>query len=486
VIETWAKQNKISLAPEIIEQGVSGSKPWRERALGEALQAVEAGDVQGIVVAFQDRLSREHGLATAEVWQALEKAQARLVCAGEGLDTATGDHELLFSIKAAIAREQWKRHKTNWASARLNAIERGVYLARAPFGYVKNEVGRLEPDPVTAPIVGELYERRARGERYRLLADWLEDEGIRKAHSDKPWLERDVWELLANNVYIGISEVDGLARNESAHAPLVDSETWWRVRHQATKGHAPSGRGKHVLTGLVRCEGCGTSMIRSKTSPRGKVYYYWRCRYDRCENSAGVSALAFEPYVLRLVAEVATVQIEKPRQKTEVLDAARAAVEDAEARLESFESTWVAQGLDPAGAIAMRKPLVEALDQARKTLSSIPPEEGDLLEQIRQAYALPQFREWLDATEAEARGAGEQAVAEVERVWDEGLGGESLLAILSVEPTTSSPEIDKKLNEFRRKLLRQVLSSVTVRGKSGELDERVEIVLRPEVAPAAN
>ena len=40
------------LAAELVEQNVSGSKPWRERALGEAVAACERGDAAGIIVAL--------------------------------------------------------------------------------------------------------------------------------------------------------------------------------------------------------------------------------------------------------------------------------------------------------------------------------------------------------------------------------------------------------------------------------------------------
>ena len=113
-IQHWAAANEVRLAPEVVEQGVSGSKNWRERALGEAVDACARGDAAGVIVAWQDRLSRENGLATAEVWEALDRAGARLVCAAEGLDTASGDQEMLFTIKAAIARDQWKRYRANW------------------------------------------------------------------------------------------------------------------------------------------------------------------------------------------------------------------------------------------------------------------------------------------------------------------------------------------------------------------------------------
>ncbi|MDQ3425386.1 MAG: recombinase family protein, partial [Actinomycetota bacterium] len=120
-IQRWAAANGVDLAPEIVEQNVSGSKSWRERALGDAVDACERGEISGIIVAWQDRLSRENGRATAEVWEALEHAGARLVCAAEGLDTATGDHEMLFAIKAAIAREQWKRYRANWERSQRSA-----------------------------------------------------------------------------------------------------------------------------------------------------------------------------------------------------------------------------------------------------------------------------------------------------------------------------------------------------------------------------
>jgi DNA invertase Pin-like site-specific DNA recombinase len=143
-IRRWADGAGVTLAAGLVEQNVSGSKPWRERALGEAVAACERGEAAGIIVAWQDRLSRENGRATAEVWEALEAADARLVCAAEGLDTATGDHEMNFTIKAAIARDQWKRHRANWARAQRSASEHGIVNGRAPLGYRKGKDKRLE------------------------------------------------------------------------------------------------------------------------------------------------------------------------------------------------------------------------------------------------------------------------------------------------------------------------------------------------------
>jgi DNA invertase Pin-like site-specific DNA recombinase len=80
-IRSWAKRNRVPLAGEVWEAGVSGSKDWKQRALARAIAACERGEAGGIIVEEQSRLSRGNGLQTAEVWDALERAGLRLVCA---------------------------------------------------------------------------------------------------------------------------------------------------------------------------------------------------------------------------------------------------------------------------------------------------------------------------------------------------------------------------------------------------------------------
>ena len=66
-IRPWAKLHNITLTAEVWEAGVSGSKHCAQGALGQAIAACERGEAGGIIVEEQSRLSRENGLATAEV-----------------------------------------------------------------------------------------------------------------------------------------------------------------------------------------------------------------------------------------------------------------------------------------------------------------------------------------------------------------------------------------------------------------------------------
>ena len=163
-IRSWAKRNKVTLAGEVWEAGVSGSKDWKQRALGQAIAACEQGEAGGIIVEEQSRLSRENGLATAEVWDALERAELRLVCAAEGLDTANGDHELNFAIKAALAREQWKQYKRRSEATKKHAVEQlGIHIGPAPFGYTRALHEPLRRDPKLWKVVRDAFELRATG-----------------------------------------------------------------------------------------------------------------------------------------------------------------------------------------------------------------------------------------------------------------------------------------------------------------------------------
>jgi DNA invertase Pin-like site-specific DNA recombinase len=284
-IRAWAESAGVKLAPEIVEQGVSGSKHWKKRELGRAVEACQAGKASGIVVAFQDRLSRENGLATAEVWEALEAAGARLVCSSEGLDTATGDHEMLFTIKAAIAREQWKRHAHNWRAGKHAAWERGCYVGPTPAGYERdagpdglavNDVG--EPAGLT-PAVGSAgvraaFEEKVNGGTWASVAARLD--GLVTSRGRVEWSAAAGRSVIQNAVYTGLHTCTcGCA--ESVIRPewkIVDAPLFRAA--QKREERAPYVRGEsHLLArGLVRCSICGKGLVKSSTA--GK-YEALRC-----------------------------------------------------------------------------------------------------------------------------------------------------------------------------------------------------------------
>ena len=234
-IQAWAQANDVSLAAEVIEQGVSGSKPWRERDLGEAVDACGRGEAAGIIVAWQDRLSRENGRATAEVWEALEQAGARLVAANEGLDTASGDQELTLhdqgrdrprAVEAAQAR-----------TGRPPAAARSRPTS-SPAGRRSDTEGaradRLTPDKRQAAKVLDAFKRRREGMPF-LRSPVVRAGRTRRRGRSSP--TRSISALLEHGPF----------RKEQAHTAIVSRDLFDAV--QATRTTQPVPPATRPVTG---------------------------------------------------------------------------------------------------------------------------------------------------------------------------------------------------------------------------------------------
>ena len=416
-IRAWAKANGEKLAAEVVEEGVSGSKPWQERELGQAIAncgkainyLVEKKDgtvkarridpkgpvAQGIIVAFQDRLSRENGLGTAEVWEALEAAGARLVCASEGLDTAKGDQELQFGIKAVIAREQWKRFKRNWDDATRNAVERGVHMSSyVPAGYDRpvgkdGKAGPLVPNE-HAPAVRRAFELRADGASWAEICRALMEAGVPNQKGGE-WLYRSARAVVTNPVYTGEARY-GAHRNPVAHPAIVDPALWRAC--QTTLGPPVVTRGPEgaLCAGLLRCSSCGRKLVPSITDGR------YRCRpavgaragAPGCEAPASVSMRETDEFVVgRLYADEA----KKEAPPAVDLEPLRTAVATARQRYEALVSggEWE---FDPAAFRAKGAELKAAVEAAEDALRSV---------EVEAASATGHLGSWEDMTMAERR-----------------------------------------------------------------------------------
>ncbi len=298
-IRRWAEAQGVELAPEVWEPNVSGKKSWRDRGLGEALAAVERGEAAGIVCEEQSRLSRENMLATAEVWEAFERTGARLVCTAEGIDTATGDHELSFAIRAALAREQWKQYARRMADVKERKLREGLPLGPVPFGYRRRPDRRVEVDPDLAPVVRELYERRAAGEGNERLAAFLDERAPRPRGR---WSRQAVSFVLRNPIYYTGRLHHGSLVSEWDSGAIVDAPLWHAVQRAKAPGRPRSPR--WLLTGLAVCGSCGQCLEPHTSRPGGpgtKPYGYMRCMNRSCDARRGASAARLEKWVTKFV-----------------------------------------------------------------------------------------------------------------------------------------------------------------------------------------
>jgi DNA invertase Pin-like site-specific DNA recombinase len=337
-IRRWAESAGVTLADEVIEQGVSGNKSWRDRELGTAIQRCKDGEAGGIIVAWQDRLSREKASGSAEVWEAL--AGYRLVVANEGIDTANGGNQtLIFSIKAAIARDQWERYQANWKRAKHNAWERRVHTSRAPVGYRIGDDGKLVQSEY-AQIIRRGYELRASGVTWAAIAASFSEAGVPSAHGNTSWGVSTATQIFSNPIYKGVFRCKCGCGSE-ARVPelaLVGPSLWDQVQPRRTgRGGRRIGSGNHLLSGLLRCAACGFQMQASATTKKGKTYSYYRCSNwgtHRCVDRPVIPAPMIEEYLIQAAFERTEYRVEEPEIDTAPLEAA---VEIAENELRSYQ-----------------------------------------------------------------------------------------------------------------------------------------------------
>jgi DNA invertase Pin-like site-specific DNA recombinase len=420
-VRRWATEAGVELASELVEQNVSGSKPWRERALGEAVATCERGEAAGIVVAWQDRLSRENQRATAEVWEALEKAGARLVCAAEGLDTAAGDHEMLFTIKAAIAREQWKRYRANWQRAQRSANEHGIPNGRAPVGYRKRNGQPLEIDKRQAAKVVDAFQRRMAGEPFA---------SIGRSYG---WSHSTTRQIIGNDVYLGIVRCGDLV-NENAHPPIVSRDLFEAANAARTRQPVPPGdtTRDRILLGIARCAGCGRT-LKQVRRPRvdgsyAVAYYCKDAASEPCPDRAFVHADRLDEFVNDWFAAALR---ETPRMVDVVaaereFEQAQRDRDKAEADLRGYVEA--ASALDPVlfrrGLDARQKRLDDAkanVQTASARTTRLP--LGGSLIQLWDAFTPAERREvlagFIDRIDVR-RGASANLLGHVRIVWSDG------------------------------------------------------------------
>ncbi len=132
--------------------------------LDAAITRVEAGLSGGLVVAHLDRFGRSllDGLVAIE---RIQRAGGTFASVNDGFDLGTDTGRLVMRVMLSMAEWQRDRARENWDAARERAVARGVHCAsRPPTGYRRGPSGRLVVDPGSAPVIRELFARRADGE----------------------------------------------------------------------------------------------------------------------------------------------------------------------------------------------------------------------------------------------------------------------------------------------------------------------------------
>ncbi len=223
-IEAWADARDarvVHVFQELDESGARADRPLLE----EAIRRCESGESHGVVVHRVDRFGRSliDGLVAID---RVRRAGGEFFAVHEGLDTTTETGRLVVRILMSVAEWELERIRAGFESARAAAVARGIHGGCVtPVGYRRSRSGRLRPDPVAGPVIGELFRRRAAGEPVRSVARSLEAQGVRTAFGHPGWSPTATGRVFANPVYLGQARC-GPYVCDDAHPALTDGPTW--------------------------------------------------------------------------------------------------------------------------------------------------------------------------------------------------------------------------------------------------------------------
>jgi site-specific DNA recombinase len=293
-IERYARAEGFSVEWFAPELDVSGSTRAQRPVLDQIIIGVKSGELGGLVVAKLDRLSRMRPKERVLLFEEIEEAGGVVLSAGEQLDPSTPEGRFARDVFLGVARMQWEKYREGFERAKESAVADGIPIQTRPAVGYRRAGRRLVLDEHAAPVVREVFERRALGEGPASLGAFLTARGVKTSQGSKTWSKQAVYGLLRNRVYLGELRygLDGRFVNAAAHEPIVDLATWQAAQNPGRRKLSPTRTGTNLLAGLARCQAC-RYCLQGTTTSRGKRIY--RCTKT---HSGGLC-----PQPVRVVAE---------------------------------------------------------------------------------------------------------------------------------------------------------------------------------------
>jgi site-specific DNA recombinase len=329
-IASHKAEDWVCLPDRYDDGGYSGGNTDRP-ALTKLMAAIEAGEVDCVVVYKVDRLSRSL-LDFARLMRVFEERGVSFVSVTQEFNTASSMGRLMLNILLSFAQFEREtisertrdkialaRRRGKWAGGRpvlgydLQSLPGGTRLA-----VNEEEAGRVRR--IFAMYLEHRSILKVAGECRRL--GWVSKQWTTKA--GKPMgghvLDKSrLYALLTNPVYTG-----KVRHNESVyegeHDAILDPDVFDEVQTQLRLNGKTGGsrvRNAHgaLLKGLVRCKACGCGMAHSFSSAgKGKsrkVYRYYVCTnaqrkgWVTCKGPS-IPAAELESFVLDQIREVMT------------------------------------------------------------------------------------------------------------------------------------------------------------------------------------
>jgi len=329
-----------TIVTEFFDIGQSRSLPWKRRPEASRLLEFLRSPERGFeAVAIGEPQRAFYGAQFALTFPLFEHYGVELWVpeVGGRVDPDSEAHDMVMTLFGGMSKGERSRIRTRVRNAMAaQAATEGRFLGgRPPYGYRLADAGphptsgkaalgirihRLEPDPITAPVVARIFEEYVSGKGLFAIAESLTRDGVpspsaydraRNSHRNGDgWSKSAVRAILTNPRYTGVAvwgrqrrdevlvDVEDVAAGhrtrmrwnhedawirspELTHKPLIGPELFEAAQvRRASNGRSTIRKPRrtprpYLLRGLVRCGLCERRMQGSWNHDQA----YYRCCY---------------------------------------------------------------------------------------------------------------------------------------------------------------------------------------------------------------
>ena len=344
-LKRFADREEMEIVGIYEDAGKSGKSIEGRPAFKKMLSDIKNGlEIDYILVYKLSRFGRN----AADILNSLEFVQSygiNLICIEEGIDSSQTSGKLLISVLSAVAEIERENIIEQTMNGRREKARQGGWNGGfAPYGYYLKD-NQLLIEETEAEAIRIIFDKFANSDvGLGGVAKYLNLQGIKKIPRQngtlETWSSHFIRLILDNPVYCGKIaygrrtrekvkgtkneykqvHTDDYILEDGQHEGIVSEELWQKAhtKRMATGIKQPSKIGKdrsHLLTGILKCPICGSSMYTNKhawTNKDGtyKEVYYYICgrnkqeRGHHCDYKASLRKTDIEPLVIEAVKEL--------------------------------------------------------------------------------------------------------------------------------------------------------------------------------------
>ena len=323
LLDDFVKKHRLSVYDTYIDDGFSGTN-FDRPAFRRMIADIEAKKVNMVITKDLSRLGRDYIMTGHYMERYFPEKRVRYISLLDGIDTGVESTANDITPFRAIMNDMYAKDiSKKIKSVKHDKQRKGQFIGGKPmYGYKMHptEKNKIVIDEEVAPIVRRIFAMALDGMSCRKIAATLNEEGIPTpaTYANLPvgtpgpytglWSSERISDMLQNETYIGnmvqgrMVKVNYKSKKclrqprenwvivENTHEPLVDRETFQKVRMLVeSRKHTRSRTYDFLLKGLIFCHECGYPLATlNRKNAAGEERLFFVCRTYQRFTKAGV------------------------------------------------------------------------------------------------------------------------------------------------------------------------------------------------------